>query len=108
LEPQDRPGDPSRWIGWWRSGIEHQSREEKQLYEKARAILGDRLACLLDQSLFDGEPHHAGGWPYFHGVPAAEVADALRVDTDEFATASGKLLPAIRGAAERVGRSRSA
>jgi dipeptidyl aminopeptidase/acylaminoacyl peptidase len=101
LNPQDRPGHPCRWIGWWKPGVEDQSPEETQLFNKARNILSDLTGSPPDQGLVDSEPQHAEGWPYFLGVPAAEV-DALRVDTDEFATVLSKLLPEIRRAAEQV------
>jgi hypothetical protein len=35
-------------------------------------------------------------------VPAAEVADVLRVDTDEFAASLSNILPAIRRAVEQL------
>jgi hypothetical protein len=97
LDPRDRPGNPCRWIGWWKPGTEHLSAEETRLFDQARTILDDHIGGLLDRSLLDGEPHHDDGWPYYHAVPAAEV-NALRTDTDEFATALSKLLPLIRRA----------
>ena len=75
--------------------------EEIRLFDEARAILGSDLGATLDRSLFDGEPQHDDGWPYYHGVPAAEV-DALRTDSDEFATALSKLLSMIRRAVEQI------
>jgi hypothetical protein len=82
--------------------VEHQSPEEAQLLDRARALLGDDVGGLLDARLLDREQQHAGGWPYFHGVPAAEVADVLRVDTDEFAASLSNILPAIRRALEQL------
>jgi hypothetical protein len=82
-------------------GTEHLSPEETRLFEEIRAVLDRRLDGLLDPSLFDREPQHDGGWPYYHGIPAAEV-NALQVDTDEFATALSKLLPLIRSAVEQI------
>jgi hypothetical protein len=102
LDPQDQPRDPSRWVGWWKSGVEDRNAEETQLFDKACIILGDCMGGLLDRRIVDEEPQHAGGWPYFHGVPAVEVADVLRVDTDEFGAALSKILPAIRRAAEQI------
>jgi hypothetical protein len=101
LNPRDHPGSPCRWIGWWKPGTEHLSAGDTRLFDEIRAILGDRLDSLLDPSLFDREPRHESGWPYYHGIPAAEV-NALQVDTDEFATALSKLLPLIRGAIEQI------
>jgi hypothetical protein len=101
LDPRDRPGNPCRWIGWWKPGTEHLSAEETRLFDQARTILDDHIGGLLDRSLLDGEPHHDDGWPYYHAVPAAEV-NALRTDTDEFATALSKLLPLIRRAVEQI------
>ena len=92
LVPRDAPGNPCRWVGWWKPGVEPQSAEENRLFDQVRANLGDRLDALLDQSLFDREPRHDGGWPYYHGIPAPDV-EALRVDTDEFANELSKLLP---------------
>jgi hypothetical protein len=100
--PQDQPRDPNRWVGWWRAGVEHQSPEESQLFDRACALLGDDVGGLLDPRLVDREQQHGGGWPYFHGVPAAEVADVLRVDTDEFAASLSNILPAIRRAVEQI------
>jgi hypothetical protein len=102
LDPQDQASDSSRWIGWWRSSVEHRSAEEIRLFEKACAMLSPRARRLVDRSPLDSEPQHAGGWPYFHGVSAAGVADALRVDTNEFAAAASKLLPEIRRAVDQV------
>jgi hypothetical protein len=102
LDPRDDPATPCRWIGWWRPGTEHLSAEEQRLFDEIRAGLGDGFDGLLDPSLFDREPQHDDGWPYYHGMPAAEVG-ALRVDTDEFATALSKLLPLIRRAVEQIG-----
>jgi hypothetical protein len=102
LVPRDAPGTPCRWVGWWKPGTESQSAEETRLFNRTRANLGDRLDALLDPSLFDREPHHEDGWPYYHGIPAAEV-DALRVDTDEFAIAISKVLPLVRCAVEQIG-----
>ena len=59
------------------------------------------MGGLLDPSLFNGEPHHDDGWPYYHAVLAADV-DALRTDTDEFATALSELLPLLRRAVEQI------
>jgi hypothetical protein len=101
LDPRDRPGNPCRWIGWWKPGTEHLSAEETRLFDQARTILDDHIGGLLDRSLLDGEPHHDDGWPYYHAVPAAEV-NALRTDTDEFATALSKLLPLIRRAVQQI------
>jgi hypothetical protein len=102
LDPRDSGGEPCRWIGWWKPATEHLSAEETGLFDQVRANLGDRLDGLLDQSLFDREPRHDGGWPYYHGIPAPDVK-ALRVDTDEFATEMSKLLPLIRRAVEQIG-----
>jgi hypothetical protein len=102
LDPRDEPDSPCRWIGWWKPEIEHLSAEEIRLFEEIRAILDRCLDGLLDPSLFDRNPHHDGGWPYYHGIPAAEV-NTLRVDTDEFATALSELLPLIRRAVEQIG-----
>jgi hypothetical protein len=104
LYPKDLPGDPSRWIGWWRTGVESQSAAEAHLFEQVRPVLASDLGSLPDRSLFDQEPHHLGGWPYFHGVPAMSPMDALRVDTDEFASALGRVLPLIRRAVDKIGR----
>jgi hypothetical protein len=101
LDPRDAPGYPCRWVGWWKPGTEPQSAEEARLFDQARAILGNYVGGLLDRSLLDGEPHHDDGWPYYHAVPAAEV-NALRTDTDEFATALSKLLLLIRRAVEQI------
>jgi hypothetical protein len=101
LNPQDRPFNPCRWIGWWRPDLEDQSPEEIQLFRKACTILSELTGSPPGQSHVDSEPQHADGWPYFLGVPAAEV-DALRVDTEEFATALSKLLPEIRRAADQL------
>jgi hypothetical protein len=82
--------------------VEHRSPEESQLFDRACALLGNDMDGLLDPRLLDREQQHMGGWPYFHGVPAADIADVLRVDTDEFAAASSKFLPAIRRAVEQI------
>jgi hypothetical protein len=101
LVPQDAPGTPYRWVGWWKPGTESQSVEETRLFDEARAILGDHMDNMLDPSLLDSEPHHEDGWPYYHAVPAAEV-DALRTDTEEFANALSEVLPLIRRAVEQI------
>jgi hypothetical protein len=62
LVPRDAPGSPCRWIGWWKPGTEHLSAEETRLFGQVRANLDDRWDGLLDQSLFDREPRHDGGW----------------------------------------------
>lgn len=57
---------------------------------------------VLDPSVFDRGPRHEDSWPYYHGIPAAEV-NALQIDTDEFATVLSKLLPLPRRAVEQIG-----
>jgi hypothetical protein len=101
LLPQDAPDTPCRWVGWWKPGTASRSAEETRMFNEARGILGDHLGGVLDRSLIDGEPQHEDGWPYYHAVPAAEV-DALRTDTDEFATALSKFLPLLRRAVEQI------
>ena len=101
LVPRDAPGNPCRWVGWWKPGIEPQSAEETRLFGEALTILGDHIGGLLDRQPLDGEPHHDDGWPDHHAVAAGEV-DALRTDTDEFATALSKLLPLLRRAVEQI------
>jgi hypothetical protein len=99
LDTEDRSLNPCRWIGWWKSEF---ASDGSRLFDKVAESWKDGLAVMLSRDLFDSESLYGDDRPYFHGLPAPEAADLLRLDTPEFVAALSEILPGFRRAVEQA------